>query len=64
MVYCCGGLELYFVVGGDGCRYVGVNLLWCLRSNYCARGLGLQYLVACVDLENQTLVSCGGGLES
>ena len=50
--------------GGDGCRYVGVYLLWRLSQNCCSWGLRLQYCVGRVDLENRTVVYCGNGLDA
>ena len=52
------------MVGGDGCRYVGVDLLLRQSQNCRAWGLRARYHVGCVYLEKRNLVSCGGGLDS
>ena len=49
---------------GDGCRSVGVDLSWHRSRNCCAWGLGARYRVGRIILDNRTLVSCGGGLNS
>ena len=50
--------------GGNGYKYVGFDLLWHWIWNCHARGLGLRFRIEHIDLENRTLVSCGGDLES
>ena len=52
------------MVNSDGCRYVGVDLLWHQSQNCCTWGLGLRYRVGRAELENGTLASCGSGLEA
>ena len=50
--------------GGDGCRYVGIDLSWLRSWNCCAWGLGAQYCIGRIDLENCTLVTCDSFLGS
>ena len=50
--------------GGYGFRYLGVDLSLRQSQNSRAWGIGTRYRVGRVNLENQTLVYCGGGLES